>query len=117
MKRLSFILIFLCIASFFIGSYEGSAETFRSELYGFTIKIPDDWVVRPPKKSWTLFTYAKLGSGENLNMNVFNAKGLHSIKKTSPKKTFYPYYEHIEILWKNYEKVDGIDVFKFIFTG
>ena len=103
----SIIFLYLCQTSF--------AETIFSNSYGFSIKVPDDWSKRQPKKPWTLFTYAKLGSGENLNINVLPAEGLSSIKQISLNKTFYPYYDYVEITQKRYEISQGTDFLNYIY--
>ena len=113
-KILTFLILFFAI-NFLIGNHIAYAGAFYSALYGFSIEIPDDWSKRKPTKSWTLFTYAKLGSGENLNMNVLSAEGLYSIKQVPLEQTFHPYFEYVIIIQKTYEIVSGIDVFKCIY--
>lgn len=106
--------LFLAI-NFLIGNQIAHAETLHSTLYGFSIEIPDDWSKTKPTKSWTLFTYAKLGSGENLNMNILNAQGLYSIKQVPLEQIFHPYYEYVTIMEKTYEISSGIDFFKCVY--
>ena len=115
MKRiLTFLILFFTI-NFFIGDHIVYAGAFHSALYGFSIEIPDDWSKRKPTKSWTLFTYAKMGSGENLNMNVLSAKGLYSIKQVPLEQTFYPYYDYVIIIQKTYENASVTDFLKCIY--
>ena len=108
-----FIIVFTII--FPAVNYIAFAETLHSSLYGFSIDIPDDWSKRQPKKSWTLFTYAKLGSGENLNMNVLSAEGLSSIKQVPLRQTVHPYYDYVIIVQKTYENAQGTDFLNCIY--
>jgi len=115
MKRILTLLIFVFTIVLPVGNHNSSAETFHSSLYGFSIDIPNDWSKRQPKKSWTLFTYAKLGSGENLNMNVLSAEGLSSIKQVPLRQTFHPYYDYVIIVQKTYENYQGTDLLHCIY--
>jgi hypothetical protein len=111
-KHVKYVLAIIVLCVFSKIAY---AELFHSPLHGFSIEIPDDWSKRKPKKPWTLFVFAKLGSGENLNMNVLPARGLHSIKQVSLEQLMYPYYEHLKILQKSYETTNGTDFLKCIY--
>jgi hypothetical protein len=115
MKRILTLFIFVFTIVFPVGNHISFAETLHSSLYGFSIDIPDDWSKRQPKKSWTLFTYAKLGSGENLNMNVLSAEGLSSIRQVPLNQTFHPYYEYVIIVQENYENSQGTDFLNCIY--
>ncbi|GEM_PF-4850796 len=81
------------------------AKLFHSDLYKFSIEMPNDWTRTKPKKTWTLVSFAKLGSGENININVQNAQGYHSVKQFSLKDTFYPFYDKVHIFEKYIETV------------
>lgn len=96
-KRLGFF-IFVFAIFLTVGNHISFAETFHSSLFGLSIDLPDDWSKRQPKYSRTLFKYAKLGSGENLNMNVLSAEGIASIKQVPLRQTFHPYYDYVIIL-------------------
>jgi hypothetical protein len=109
MKKILTALLFFFTLVLLEGNHISFAETFHSQLYGFSIDIPDDWSRRQPKKPQTLFTYAKFGSGENLNMNVLSADGLSSIKQISLRQTFHPYYDYVIILQTMYENCQGTD--------
>jgi hypothetical protein len=109
MTRILTLLIFVFTIVFPFENQISFAETIYSSLYGFSIDIPDDWSKRKPKKSWTLFSYAKLGSGENMNLNVLNADGLSSVKQITLSQTFHPYYDYVIILQKAYKKAYETD--------
>lgn len=115
MKNIFPIFLFIFAIVLPVGCQIAIAETFHSSLHGFSIDIPDDWSKRKPKKSWTLFTYAKLGSGENLNMNVISAEGLFSIKQVPLRQTFHPYYDYVIIVQKAYENSQGTDFIHCIY--
>ena len=115
MKRILSFLILFFVITFLFENHIAYAGVFNSALYGFSIEIPDDWSRRKPTKSWTLFAYANLASGENLNMNVLNAEGIYSIKQVPLDQTFHPYFEYAIIIQKTYEIVSGIDFFKCIY--
>jgi hypothetical protein len=109
MKRILPLLIFAFTIVLSLGSYISFAENFHSSLYGFSLDIPNGWSKRQPKNSRTLFTYAKLGSGENLNMNVLNAEGLSSIRQIPLRQTFRPYQDYVIILQKVYKNFQDTD--------
>jgi hypothetical protein len=103
MKRTLIFVIFFLTSIFLIGNHIACAETIHSDLYGFSITIPDDWSKRKPTKSWTYFVYADLKSGANLNINVIDAGGIFSIKQLTLEEIFSPYYENVIITEKIYE--------------
>lgn len=115
MKRVPIILLFIVFANL-ISVHITYAESFYSNLHGFSIDIPDDWSKLKPTKSWTLVAYGKHGSGENLNINVLDARDLISIKQVPLKQLFHPWFEHIEIHKKYYQKRSDIDFFECTYT-
>ena len=115
MKKISIFFILMFAIIILIRNNIAFSENIYSSLYGFSIDIPDDWSKRQPKKSWTLFTFAKLGSGENLNLNILNAEGLSSIKQIPLSQTFHPYYDHVIILQKEYENAQNTDFLHCIY--
>ena len=115
MKRIPILFVLVFFIIFLIGNHIVFAETIHSTLYGFSIDIPDDWSKRQPKRSWTLFTYAKLGSGENLNMNVLSAEGLSSIKQVPLSQIFHPYYDYLQIIETTYKNSHGTDFLNCIY--
>ncbi|MBA2883166.1 hypothetical protein HNR65_003527 [Desulfosalsimonas propionicica] len=84
------------------------AKTLCSHEHGFSIDIPNDWAKRKPKQPQTLFSFAKMGAGQNLNINVLDAKGKASIKQIPLQQLFYPFYESIQIIEKKYINKDGM---------
>jgi len=117
MKRTLTFAIFFLAVFFLIGNYIACAETIHSDLYGFSITIPDDWSKRKPTKSWTHFVYADLKSGANLNVNVIDAEGVFSIKQPTLEELFSPYYEYVNITEKIYETdfLSKTDFLKYIY--
>ncbi|MCD6366003.1 MAG: hypothetical protein J7L46_00535, partial [Bacteroidales bacterium] len=117
MKRTLPFVIFYLTSIFLIGNHIACAETIHSDLYGFSITIPDDWSKRKPTKSWTYFVYADLKSGANLNINVIDAEGIFSIKQPTLEEIFSPYYEHVKIIEKIYEtdSLSKTDLLKCIY--
>lgn len=116
MKRVLAVFLLFIFFPLLVGAIPLQAETYRSHQYGFSIDIPNDWNRTQPKSAKTLFSYAKMGSGENLNFNVFDAEGLTSIKQVSPQQMFHPIYDSIRISRKNYEMQNGSEIFKCIYT-
>lgn len=98
MKKLIIFVLFILTFNYVIDNEKAFAETIHSDLYGFSISIPDDWSKRKPTKSWTYLVYANLESGANLNINVMDAKGLSSIKQPTLEQIFNPYYEYVKII-------------------
>ena len=117
MKRTLAFVIFFLTSIFLIGNYIACAETIHSDLYGFSITIPDDWSKRKPTKSWSYFVYADLKSGANLNVNVIDAEGVFSIKQPTLEEIFSPYYEYVNITEKIYETdfLSKTDFLKYIY--
>ena len=117
MKKLIIFVLFILTFNYVIDNEKAFAETIHSDLYGFSISIPDDWSKRKPTKSWTYLVYANLESGANLNINVMDAKGLSSIKQPTLEQIFNPYYEYVKIIDKTYEtnSLSNIDFFKCIY--
>jgi len=115
MNRIILFLIIYFVTNFLTGNHIVYANTLYSALYGFHIEIPDEWSKMKPNYPWTLFNYAKLGSGENMNINIKSAQGISSIKQFPLEQAFNPYYEDVKFIEKNYEIVSGIDVFKCIY--
>ncbi len=115
-RRLTFV-IFSLASIFLIENHIACAETIHSDLYGFSITIPDDWSKRKPTKSWTYFVYADLESGTNLNINVIDAEGIFSIKQPTLEEIFRPYYEHVKIIEKIYQtdSLSKTDFLKYIY--
>jgi len=103
MKRNLILAISFLTIIFLLGNRIACARTIHSDLYGFSITIPDDWSKRKPTKSWTYIVYADLKSGANLNINVIEKKGIFSIKQLTLQEILNPYYEYVKITEKKYE--------------
>ena len=117
MKRTLTYVIFLLTSISLIGNHIACAETIHSDLYGFSITIPDDWSKRKATKSWTYIVYADLKSGANLNINVIDAEGIFSIKQPTLEEIFSPYYAYVQITEKIYETdfLSKTDFLKYIY--
>ncbi len=116
MKRLFYIALLSSCLLLSAGVFGLQAETYHSPQYGFAIDIPNDWERTQPKYARTLFSFAKMGPGENLNLNVYDAQSLTSIKQLSPRQMFHPFYDSLRISRKNYVYHNGTDSFKCIYT-
>ena len=114
MQKKVICILFILTFNYIIYNETAFPEIIHSELYGFSINIPDDWSKRKPTKSWTYLVYTNLNSGENLNINLMDAKGLSSIKQLTLGEIFSPYYDHVEIIYKTYEtdSLSNVDFFK-----